>query len=174
REFSNLADACVQKALDIALQEVRGGPPASLPRPLAPFAVIGMGKLGGQELNYSSDIDLMFVHGDDLPAEVVVEDGRKLETRIYLGRLAETVIKVLTEERVNGHVFRVDMRLRPEGRFGALTRSLSSFRAYYESWAENWERQALLKARFVAGDRALGEAVMGMVEPFVFPPPVTV
>src|SRR5579884_317244 len=162
REFSNLADACVQKAHDIALSTL------SLASPPVLFAVIAMGKLGGQELNYSSDIDLMFVHGDALPDEVVLEDGRRMEGGVYAGRLAETIVKTLAEESAQGHVFRVDMRLRPEGRFGPLTRSLSSFRAYYESWAEGWERQALLKARFVAGDRALGEAFMAMVSPFVY------
>jgi len=182
REFSNLADACVQKAYDIALATHplaasfpdSPTPNTQHPTPSLPFAVIGMGKLGGQELNYSSDIDLMFVHGDTLPERVELADGRKLDTTAYLGRLAETLVKALSEDTVNGHVFRVDMRLRPEGRFGALTRSLSSFRAYYESWAENWERQALLKARFVAGDRALGEAFMEMVTPFVYRRYVTV
>lgn len=165
REFSNLADACVQKAFDIALATHPLAPGANA---ALPFAVIGMGKLGGQELNYSSDIDLMFVHGDGLPAEVETETGRKVETPAYLTRVAETLLKVLAEESANGHVFRVDMRLRPEGRFGSLIRSLSGYRAYYESWAENWERQALLKARFVAGDRALGEMFMAMVTPFVY------
>jgi glutamate-ammonia-ligase adenylyltransferase len=164
REFSNLADACVQKAHDIALSMLALAPEASPP----PFAILGMGKLGGQELNYSSDIDLMFVHGDDLPSELPLADGRRMETAVYLRRIAESLIKILADETANGHVFRVDMRLRPEGRFGPLTRSLSSFRAYYESWAENWERQALLKARFIAGDRALGEAFMALIEPFVY------
>lgn len=167
REFSNLADACVQKAHDIALSLLPLGP-AGANRPPIPFAVIAMGKLGGQELNYSSDIDLMFVHGDSLPAEVEMAEGRRVEGGTYIGRLAEAIVNVLAEESANGHVFRVDMRLRPEGRFGALTRSLSSFQAYYENWAESWERQALLKARFVAGDRALGEAFMAMIEPFVY------
>lgn len=165
REFSNLADACVQKALDIAL----------ICHPSAPgtwerlrFAVIAMGKLGGQELNYSSDIDLMFVHGDDLPAEIQTESGKQLEATVYLTRLAETLVRTLSGETANGHVFRVDMRLRPEGRFGALTRSLSGYRHYYENWAESWERQALLKARFIAGDRELGENFMRIVEPYVY------
>ncbi|MCS6777343.1 MAG: bifunctional [glutamate--ammonia ligase]-adenylyl-L-tyrosine phosphorylase/[glutamate--ammonia-ligase] adenylyltransferase [Chloroherpetonaceae bacterium] len=164
-EFSNLADACVQKALDIAMATLGVDPEA----PPVPFAVIGMGKLGGQELNYSSDIDLMFVHGDHLPAQVPLQGGRSLETSLYLSRLAETLIKTLAEETASGHVFRVDMRLRPEGRFGSLTRSLSGYRAYYESWAENWERQALLKARFVAGDRTLGDEYLRLAHAFAFP-----
>ena len=182
REFSNLADACVQMALDIALATLplqpSESPPTRAPDTqhpvLPPLAVIAMGKLGGQELNYSSDIDLMFVHGDNLPAEVVLETGRKIEGTAYVRRLAETVVKVLSEESAQGHVFRVDMRLRPEGRFGPLTRSLAGFRAYYDSWAESWERQALIKARVIAGDRELGDAFMALVTPFVYRPRVTV
>ena len=169
REFSNLADACVQCALDIALSAAPLLPESFVP----PFAVIGMGKLGGQELNYSSDIDLMFVHGDHLPEKLELADGRKTETTTYLTRLAESIVKILADETANGHVFRVDMRLRPEGRFGALTRSLAGFAAYYESWAENWERQAGLKARFIAGDRALGESFLALLTPFVYRPLVS-
>lgn len=164
REFSHLADACIQGALDITLCTLELSPQSPRPR----FAVIAMGKLGGLELNYSSDIDLIFVHEDALPDSITLANGRSLEPTTYLNRLSETLIKTLAEETAQGHVFRVDMRLRPEGRFGPLTRSLSSFRAYYENWAEGWERQALLKARFVAGDHALGHAFHNLVEPFVF------
>ncbi len=164
REFSNLADACVQCAYDITCSQFPLSPLSQTP----PIAVIGMGKLGGRELNYSSDIDLVFVHGDDLPYEMIAADGRRVETVIWVARFAESLIKTLSEESANGHVFRVDMRLRPEGRFGSLSRSLSGFRAYYESWAENWERQALLKARFIAGDRPLGDTYMTLVEGYVF------
>lgn len=163
-EFSNLADSCVQAALEITYELHPLQPPAGA----IPFAVLGMGKLGGRELNYSSDIDLMFLHSDDLPLEVVRADGRKVDTLVWLTRVGETLIKTLSEETAQGHVFRVDMRLRPEGRFGALTRSLSAFRAYYESWAEIWEYQALLKVRCIAGDRELGEAFRAMSEPFVY------
>jgi glutamate-ammonia-ligase adenylyltransferase len=162
REFSNLADACVRCALDVARSQlaIRADPP--------PFAVIGMGKLGGRELNYSSDIDLIFLHGDSLPATVEIADGRSVDGLTCATRLAEATIRALSEETASGHVFRVDMRLRPEGRFGPLTRSLQSCRAYYESWAEGWERQALLKARPIAGDRALAAAFMAMAGGFVY------
>ena len=163
-EFSNLADVCVQKALEIAVAE---SPLRADQNPI-PFIVVGMGKLGGQELNYSSDIDLMFVHGDNLPDELFRTDGRKIELLRHTSRLSEAIIKILGEDRPDGHVFRVDMRLRPEGRFGPLARSLESHRNYYENWAESWERQALLKARVIAGDAALGEKFMAMLGPFVF------
>ena len=162
REFSNLADACVQMALDIALILH----PSSFP--VTPLAVFALGKHGGQELNYSSDIDLIFVHADGLPSHLTTPEGKRVETPVYLARVAETIINTLTEESPYGHVFRVDMRLRPEGRFGPLSRSLGSCRAYYENWAENWERQALLKARFVAGNHILGEAFTAMIAPYVY------
>ena len=177
-EFSNLADACVEQALDIARfalpivvssspeQDTDNSP--AIGAGFLPIAVIGMGKLGGQELNYSSDIDLIFVCGDDLPEQVTTAEGRRLDTETYLRRIAQTVISTLADDTTNGHVFRVDMRLRPEGRFGPLVRSLASCRAYYESWAEPWEFQALLKARCVAGDVTLGAAFVEMVTPFVY------
>jgi len=177
-EFSNLADACIQQALDIAhfalplAPDSPSGPESANPAEpglnFPPLTVIGMGKLGGQELNYSSDIDLIFVCDDDLPEKVVTAEGRKLDTETYLRRIAQTTISTLMDDTAQGHVFRVDMRLRPEGRFGPLVRSLASCRAYYESWAEPWEFQALLKARCVGGDAALGAEFVAMVTPYVY------
>ncbi len=181
-EFSNLADACVQQALDIArfalplASEVPSPAPSegegrtSLPAGFLALTVIGMGKLGGRELNYSSDIDLIFVCGNDLPEHVSTVEGRRLDTETYLRRIAQAVIGTLADDTANGHVFRVDMRLRPEGRFGPLVRSLASCRAYYESWAEPWEFQALLKARCVGGSQTLGAEFVAMVTPFVYRP----
>ncbi len=118
-------------ARDVLVASVRIADPA------LPFAVIGMGKLGGDELNYASDIDVMFV-GDGDP--------------VALERTARQVMAVARE------CFRVDANLRPQGRDGPLVRSLASYRAYWERWAEPWEFQALLKARAVAGDTGLGAA----------------
>jgi glutamate-ammonia-ligase adenylyltransferase len=147
RAISDFADVCVRMALQICAEE-RG-----LAAP--PFAVFALGKLGGQELNYASDIDLVFVHGDALPTGEAVKMG-------------EAVRDALAKATDAGFVFRVDLRLRPEGRFGPVSRSLESCRAYYESWAESWERQALMKARFVAGDASLGAAFSEMAESFVY------
>ena len=146
QEISDLADSCVRMALQICREE-RGGPRA--------FSVIAMGKLGGRELNYSSDIDLIFVHGDE-------------EDSLECVRLAKSVGETLAKVTPSGYLFRVDLRLRPEGRFGPVSRSLSSCRAYYESWAEPWERQALLKARAVAGDESLGTAFVAMTQAFAY------
>ena len=147
REISDFAQACVQMALGICVEE-RGAQ-------ALPFAVVALGKLGGRELNYASDIDLIFVHGDGADARAAVQ-------------LGEAVRDTLAKATGAGFVFRVDLRLRPEGRFGPISRSLESCRAYYESWAEPWERQALLKARCVAGDAALGGAFLGMAQEFVY------
>ncbi len=146
RAISDFADVCVRMALEMSAEERK--------LPDAPFAVVALGKLGGRELNYASDIDLIFVHGDGMASADAV-------------KLAETVRDALAGV-TNAGVFRVDLRLRPEGRFGPVSRSLSSCRAYYESWAEPWERQALLKARFVAGAPEVGAAFAALAEAFVY------
>jgi glutamate-ammonia-ligase adenylyltransferase len=148
RAISDFADVCVGMALKLCAEE-RGWTDT-------PFAVFALGKLGGRELNYASDIDLIFVHGDAMPAADAV-------------KLGEAVRDTLAKATEAGFVFRVDLRLRPEGRFGPVSRSLESCRAYYESWAEPWERQALMKARCVAGDAAaVGAAFSEMAEAFVY------
>jgi glutamate-ammonia-ligase adenylyltransferase len=157
-EISDLADSLVEAALELAREEVDPRFPEA--RQAVRLAVIAMGKLGARELNYSSDIDLMFVMDTDVPQS---EAHRR-----YGSRLAETLIAVLAEESSEGRCFRVDMRLRPEGRMGALARSYGAFREYYDRWVETWERQALIKARPVAGDRDLGERFMALIEPVVY------
>ncbi len=113
-----------------------------------------MGKLGGCELNYASDVDVLFVHdGDSENAEHV----------------ARSLLNIMTTPSEDGIVFRTDADLRPEGRSGPLTRTLDSYASYYEGWAQTWEFQALLKARPVAGDTSLGERFMGLTRPFVWP-----
>jgi glutamate-ammonia-ligase adenylyltransferase len=180
REFSNLADSCVQKCYEIAVAQLAekyagltaGEPGGKLACPIS-FIVIGMGKLGGQELNYSSDIDLMFVAGDDALPELFAPYAARLSPLEYAHKLAESIVGSLSQNLQNGHLFRVDMRLRPEGRFGALVRTLSSYQAYYESWAEPWERQSLVKSRVIAGDTRLGEAFSEAVTRYVYRRSVT-
>jgi glutamate-ammonia-ligase adenylyltransferase len=150
RALSDLADVCVQATLDICLAQT------PYPDGHAPLVIVAMGKWGGRELNYSSDIDLMFLAADDAPHLA------------SLTRLCEQVVDALSRPMRRGIVFRVDLRLRPEGRFGPIVRTLSSARHYYENWAEPWERQALIKARPAAGDMALGQAFLQMIAPFVY------
>jgi glutamate-ammonia-ligase adenylyltransferase len=135
--LSDLAEACLEAALNGA----REG-----------FAVIGMGKLGGSELNYPSDLDVMFVARDSGGSEEVAVD----------------LLRAIGEVTPEGQAFRIDPSLRPEGKAGALVRSLDSFLEYYRRWAQPWERQALLKARVVAGDRGLGDAFIREAKDLAF------
>ncbi len=182
--LSDLADVCVQSALEICLQEMRmplpaGEPPREAESPSAgrgahsraplPLVVIAMGKWGGRELNYSSDIDLIFIAADEVALSPEKSSSSAGVAELQsLTRLCEAVVDALSRPMRRGIVFRVDLRLRPEGRFGPIVRTLSSARMYYENWAEPWERQALLKARPAVGDLQLGQAFMQMIAPFVY------
>ena len=163
RALSDLADVCVQAALEICLQDT---PHADLRSQgngsNIPLVGIAMGKWGGRELNYSSDVDLIFIAADEAGEP---SSPYSLQS---LTRLCEKVVDALSRPMRRGIVFRVDLRLRPEGRFGPIVRTLSSARHYYENWAEPWERQALIKARPAAGDMRLGQAFLQMVAPFVY------
>ena len=143
--LSDLADA----ALAVGLVAVEA-PPS--------LAVIAMGKLGARELNYVSDIDVMFVADGDLQAAT---------------RAASALLRVLGEPAPEGRAYEVDANLRPEGRSGALVRSLESYLEYYGRWAKQWEFQALLKARAAAGNDALGRRLVDATRELVFPPEVT-
>src|SRR5205814_6257696 len=121
----------------------------------ARFAVIGMGKLGGEELNYASDIDVIFV-----------TDGQDPQTIPWATQIAEGLIRRLAATTEEGQAFRVDTTLRPEGKDGALVRSMDAYRAYYERWAHLWEFQALLKARLIAGDESLGDEFTELIRPY--------
>src|SRR4029450_11697443 len=130
------------------------------------FAVIGMGKLGGDELNYSSDIDLVFVYGDD-GFTSGGEEG-SIANGDYFAAGGRTPVGGLGAVTDEAYAFRVDLRLRPEGRMGGVVLSLAGYRAYLEERAELWERQALIKARFCAGDASVAARFFDLVRPFVF------
>jgi glutamate-ammonia-ligase adenylyltransferase len=147
QELSDLADACIEAAL------------RSL-EPELPFAVLGLGRLGGREMSFASDVDLLFVY-----------DGTSVADFDRAERVATKLVRVVGEATAEGLAFRVDTALRPEGKAGPLARSLDGYRAYYERWAQTWEFQALLRARFVAGDAALGARFLELVVPFVFRDP---
>ena len=145
RELASLAEGCLQAALGLATAAVGDA---------GRIAIIGMGKLGGRELNYSSDVDVLFVH-----------EGAGAAA----GRVARHLLTTMARPTQHGIVFRTDADLRPEGRAGPLSRSLDAYKAYWEKWASNWEFQALIKARPVAGDAALGRAFMEAAQPHVWP-----
>jgi glutamate-ammonia-ligase adenylyltransferase len=144
RELAALAEACVEATVRWL-------------EPSLPFAVIGMGRLGGRELSYASDIDVLFVYGGSGPADFDVAE-----------KIATRVVKEIGATTAEGQTFRIDANLRPEGKQGPLARSLAGYRSYYERWALPWEFQSLLKARPIAGDAALGAEFRAMVEPFVY------
>ena len=165
-ELSNLAEAALQHCYEIGRDQImqpRFGTPLNEDGD-APcrFAIIGMGKLGGYELNFSSDIDLIFVYSDDARTDTGTENSE------YFSRLCEFIIKAMSEITPEGYVFRVDIRLRPESSAGVIIRSMESYESYYEGWGDLWERQALIKARSVAGDMAFGDEFIRMIQPFVY------
>ena len=165
-ELSNLAEAALQHCYEIGRDEViqpKFGTPLDEDG-IGPcrFAIIGMGKLGGYELNFSSDIDLIFVYSDEAQTDTGIENSE------YFSRLCEFLIKAMSEITPDGYVFRVDIRLRPESSAGVIIRSMESYESYYEGWGDLWERQALIKARPVAGEMAFGDEFIRMVQPFVY------
>ncbi|MEU6168650.1 bifunctional [glutamine synthetase] adenylyltransferase/[glutamine synthetase]-adenylyl-L-tyrosine phosphorylase [Streptomyces tanashiensis] len=154
-ELADLATATLRAALAIA----RTAAPADAA--MCRLAVIAMGKCGGHELNYVSDVDVIFV-GE--PAEGA-DEGKAIQAAT---RLASHLMRICSETTVEGTIWPVDANLRPEGRNGPLVRTLSSHLAYYQRWAKTWEFQALLKARAVAGDPELGGQYIDAVSPLVW------
>jgi glutamate-ammonia-ligase adenylyltransferase len=169
-ELSRLADVCLGEAWRLADAALR----ARYGAPLGPdgretgLAVIAMGKLGGEELNYASDIDLMFVYGAD--GETAGGPGGRLPNGEYFARLAREIVAFVEMTTEEGYAFRVDLRLRPEGRMGPLVLSLDGYRAYYAERAEPWERQALLKARACAGDATVGAQFVELARQVAYRP----
>ncbi len=155
-ELAGLAQGVLRGTLQAIHDEVTDGDPA------ARIAVIGMGKLGGQELNYVSDVDVVFVHE---PVDGASDEDASREAT----RVIAALLELLNASTTMGRAYEVDPTLRPEGRSGALSRTVASYVAYWERWAKTWEFQALLKARPVAGDAAVGEAWNRAAEPFVWP-----
>ena len=167
-ELADLAAAALEAALAIARSQLPSG---SAPCRLA---VIAMGKCGGRELNYASDVDVIFVAEPARPAGAAGAagapgDGDGDDDALRTAtRLAAGLIRVCSQSTVEGSLFPVDPNLRPEGRHGPLVRTLASHRAYYERWAKTWEFQALLKARPVAGDAGLGREYTDVIAPMVW------
>ncbi len=181
-DLSALADACIQHSLDWLYSDLTpvfgtpcagsggssggrsggrsGGSPES-----QQMVILGMGKLGANELNLSSDIDLMFT----FPSQGETIGGRKpLTNQAFFTRLGQRLIKVLNSHTAEGFVFRVDMRLRPYGSSGALVMSFAAMEQYYQDQGRDWERYAMIKARAVAGDTRKGNELLAQLKPFVY------
>jgi glutamate-ammonia-ligase adenylyltransferase len=169
-ELSHLADACIVEALREAAATVGDavGAPIGSDGSESGLAVVAMGKLGGDELNYSSDIDLMFVYGAD--GETAGGRSGRVANGEYFARVGRELVALLEEITEEGHVFRVDLRLRPEGRMGPLVLSLDGYREYYRERAELWERQALIKARIAAGDARVGARFLELARATIYRP----
>ncbi len=165
-EVSRLADACIQKALGFLYREAcekRGTPLLAEGGPQQ-IIVLGMGKLGAYELNYSSDIDLIFAY----PENGVLTDRKETSYSEFFTRLCQRLVKVLDEITVDGFVFRTDIRLRPFGDSGPVIMSFEGMENYYQTQAREWERYAMIKARQVAGDFKAGAQLMAMLNAFVY------
>ena len=171
-ELSHLADACIAQALAEAAATVREayGAPIATGGSETGLAVIAMGKLGGDELNYSSDIDLMFVYGED--GETAGGPAGRLANGEYFTRVCRELVSLLEEITDEGYAFRVDLRLRPEGRMGPIVLSLDGYRTYYRERSELWERQALIKSRIAAGDANVGARFRDLARETVYRPGV--
>lgn len=175
-ELSDLASASLEAAVGFALSELKkfyGRPVCSGedgPVKEAEFTVIGMGKLGGGELNFSSDIDILYIYSSDKGETEGIggNEASRIGLHAFFVKLSTMVNRLIGSVTEDGMVFRIDLDLRPEGRSGDMANSLRSAEIYYESWGQSWERAAMIKARAVAGSMALGEAFLSMIRPFVF------
>ncbi len=178
RELSDLASATLQVAYETChhllvqeygkpLKQTDDGPRTAV------MTILGMGKFGGRELNFSSDIDIIYFYETDKGETAGIDDGRGgrkgvISLHAFFNKLAEQVTKAMNQVTEDGFVFRVDVGLRPEGKSGDMAVSLRSAEIYYESWGQSWERTAMLKARPVAGSRELGEQLLQTLIPFVY------
>ena len=165
-DLSTLADICLQAAVNHHSQvlEDKHGVPRCPEGNAQKLIVIGLGKLGGCELNLSSDVDIIFCY----PDQGICDGRRGLSNEQFFTRLTRAVIRSLSEMTADGFCFRVDTRLRPFGSSGPLVSSFAALEQYYQREGRDWERYAWIKARPVAGDLASGERLLGILKPFVY------
>jgi len=162
-ELSQIADICLRRVFQYWDRELR----QRYGSPKADFAILALGKLGGCELNHSSDVDLLFLYG---------EEGQlapHISYHQFFNRLGNKILETFSTSHSAGSLFRVDLRLRPEGSAGPLARSLESMENYYAGFGETWERIALIKARGVAGSRELAYDFLRLHQPFIYPKSAT-
>jgi len=164
--LSGLADTVLEAALEkiYAWHCQRFGVPQDAQGNAQQLVVLGMGKLGGGELNFSSDIDLIFT----FPSKGHTDTRRSMSNEDFFRRLGQNLIKVLHEPTADGFVFRIDMRLRPFGESGPLVMHFDAFEEYYQNHGRDWERYAMIKARVCAGDHAAGESLLERLRPFTY------
>src|SRR6266704_1051315 len=156
-ELSQIAEICIRRVFEHWNSELRKHHGS----PMAEFAILGLGKLGGSELNHSSDVDLLFLYS---------EEGQltpHISYHEFFNRLGKRILETLSTRHPAGSLFRIDLRLRPEGSAGPLARSLESMENYYAGFGETWERLALIKARGIAGSRELAYEFLRQHQPFI-------
>jgi glutamate-ammonia-ligase adenylyltransferase len=191
QEISDVADVCLEAVWQICYRRLteRHGHPFHLDaeghwQPTT-ACIIGLGKLGGQELNYSSDVDVIFLYGEEGQLFKKPPSGRNavktglarrnevqagpLHNHQFFNRLAEAFIAEVTRLAPEGMLYRIDLRLRPEGEAGPLSRSLAGYENYYAQWGQTWERMMLIKARGVAGNMPLAAEFLEIIQPFRYP-----
>src|SRR5213596_2385587 len=162
-ELSQIAEICIRRVLehwDIEFRKRHGSPTAE-------FVILALGKLGGGELNHSSDVDLLFLYG---------EEGQltpHISYHEFFNRMGKRILETFSTPHPAGSLFRVDLRLRPEGSAGPLARSLESMENYYAGFGETWERLALIKARGIAGSGELAYEFLRQHQPFIYPKSTT-
>ncbi len=166
-DLSGFADACVDTAVSALydLQCRREGIPRSKTGDRQRLVVFALGKLGGRELNFSSDIDLIFAYPETGQTD---HPQRSCSNDVFFVRLCRNVIKVLSEITADGQVFRVDMRLRPDGENGPLVTSFDNMVGYYQVHGREWERYAWIKSRAIAGDKTSAQKLLKRLRPFIY------
>jgi glutamate-ammonia-ligase adenylyltransferase len=165
--LSTFAEICIDRALQYlyTLQCMENGIPTSVDGRQQQLVVIGMGKLGGNELNFSSDIDLIFAYAE---AGSTDHPSKPISNVDFFVKLCRDLVKTLSEFTPDGHVFRVDTRLRPDGDNGPLVMSFDNMEEYYQVLGREWERYAWIKARGVAGDKIGAENLLARLNPFIY------
>ncbi len=165
-DLTALAESCIQFALHYLYQQAchKKGTPVLADGSKQGLVVLGMGKLGAGELNYSSDIDLIFAYQQ----EGILADRKETSYGEFFSRICRQLVKVLDEITADGFVFRTDIRLRPFGDSGPVIMTFDGLENYYQTQAREWERYAMVKVRPVAGDKQGGEQFMAMIKPFVY------
>jgi glutamate-ammonia-ligase adenylyltransferase len=166
-DLSNLADACLKHAKSILYGWAceKFGVPAAEDGSRQPLVILGLGKLGAQELNFSSDVDLIFTYPK---AGHTRGAAQSVNNADFFTRLCRRLIKVISQPTADGFVFRIDLRLRPYGENGPLAMDFDAMETYYEEQGREWERYAMIRARVVAGDQKAGNHLLQRLNPFVY------
>jgi len=161
-DLSHLADVFLQVALEVALEELKGYTETV---PKSEFAILGLGKLGASELNFGSDLDIVYVYAEHGEAEPAITKGEALEHYVALSQM---IYQLAAEMTPAGIGYKIDTDLRPEGSRGVLVHSVETYETYFRERARIWEQQAMTRARFVAGNRELGERFLKVAHAFTY------